>query len=226
MLRRAFSLELESTWFVPVLSASVVAYPTQARPLRVDVHHHIFPAGSRKTEDLDASVGFRVPSANVPWTPDVSLRAMDALNIDLAVLSVPTGVPEGPAGPENRRAARRLNEMLAKICKDYPGRFGFFAATPVLGDTQGVLAEIAYALDELGADGVGLASSYGQGKDAVYVGDDAFDPVWQELDSRGACVHLHGTQTPSSTPWPHWLLGIPITEVRQPHAPLQSPFKS
>ncbi|TFY56305.1 hypothetical protein EVJ58_g7717 [Rhodofomes roseus] len=184
-----------------------------ARPLRIDVHHHVLPAGSRKSKDLDASVGFRFPAENVPWTPEVSLCAMDALGIDLAVLSVPTGMPEGPAGPENRRAARELNLMLAKICRDHPGRFGWFAATPVLGDTEAVLAEVAFALDELGADGVGLASSYGQGKDAVYVGDDAFDPVWQELDRRGVAVHLHGTQTPSSTPWPHALLGIPITEV-------------
>ncbi|KAI0732940.1 hypothetical protein C8Q72DRAFT_881861 [Fomitopsis betulina] len=138
---------------------------------------------------------------------------MDALGVDLAVLSVPTGVPPGPMGPDNRRAARELNEMLAKISKDYPGRFGWFAATPLLSDTEGTLAEIAYALDVLGADGVGLAACYGEGKDAIYVGDDVFDPIWHELDRRGVVVHLHGTQTPSSTPYPSKCLGLPITEV-------------
>ncbi len=48
---------------------------------------------------------------------------------------------------------------------------------------------------------------------AEYIGDDAFDPIWAELDRRGAIVFLHGAQTPSSTPYPHPFLGIPVTEV-------------
>ena len=48
---------------------------------------------------------------------------------------------------------------------------------------------------------------------AEYIGDDAFDPIWAELDRRGAVVFLHGAQTPSSTPYPHALLGVPVTEV-------------
>lgn len=131
------------------------------------MHHHIFPPGDNAlARRLEEGIGYQFPPENTPWTPEVSLRAMDALGVDLAVLSVPTGVPPGPMGPDNRRAARELNEMLAKISKDYPGRFGWFAATPLLSDTEGTLAEIAYALDVLGADGVGLAACYGEGKDA------------------------------------------------------------
>ncbi|KAK7695884.1 hypothetical protein QCA50_000522 [Cerrena zonata] len=46
-----------------------------------------------------------------------------------------------------------------------------------------------------------------------YIGHDKFDPIWEELNRREAVVHLHGTQTPSSTPYPHEFLGIPIIEV-------------
>ena len=46
-----------------------------------------------------------------------------------------------------------------------------------------------------------------------YIGDDVFDPLWEELDRRAAVVFLHGAQVPSSTPYPHPYLGIPVTEV-------------
>lgn len=49
----------------------------------------------------------------------------------------------------------------------------------------------------------------------VYLGDNKFEAIWQELDKRAAVVFVHGTQTPSSTPYPHDYLGLPIIEV--PH---------
>ena len=95
----------------------------------------------------------------------------------------------------------------------------------------GCLKEIAYTLDELNADGIALTSSYGEGSNAgscfqsnrhqkvtvwlsaVYVGDDRYDRIWEELNQRKALVFLHGAQTPSSAPFPHAFLGIPIVEV-------------
>lgn len=178
----------------------------------IDVHHHIFPATLRKAAQSE-SVGFRTPPENLPWSPEVSLEAMDALGVDMAVLSLPAGVPSGPIGPANRAAARELNVTAARICQKYPGRFAFFACLPIPSDTDAALQELAYAIDELHAQGVALASSYGDGADATYIGDDRYDPVWEELDRRGTVVFLHGAQIPSSTPYPHSSLGIPITEV-------------
>lgn len=56
----------------------------------------------------------------------------------------------------------------------------------------------------------------------VYIGHDKFDPIWEELNRRQAVVHLHGTQTPSSTPYPHEFLGLPITEVKIRDFPITS----
>ncbi len=54
-----------------------------------------------------------------------------------------------------------------------------------------VLEEIAYALDELGAAGVTLqANMHGQ-----YLGEDLYEPMWAELDKRGA-VSLSFPQLP------------------------------
>lgn len=49
-----------------------------------------------------------------------------------------------------------------------------------------------------------------------YIADDAFDPIWDELNRRHAVVFLHGAQTPSSTPYPHPFLGLPISEASVP----------
>ena len=54
-----------------------------------------------------------------------------------------------------------------------------------------------------------LKTSFG----AEYIGDSSYDAVWAELNQRQAVVFLHGAQTPSSTPYPHAYLGIPIVEV-------------
>lgn len=47
----------------------------------------------------------------------------------------------------------------------------------------------------------------------AYIGDERYYPIWTELNRRKAVVFLHGSQVPGSTPYPHPLLGVPITEV-------------
>ncbi|TFK91504.1 amidohydrolase 2 [Polyporus arcularius HHB13444] len=169
---------------------------------RIDVHHHNFPSNVGKLYE-HSPLGYKLPEENLPWSLEKSLQAMDELGIDIAVLSLPDGWP----------IAGKANQRSAEICKQYPGRFGFFASLPDLRNTEDALTELAHALDDLHANGISLVSSYGYGAEAKYIGDDAFDPIWTELDRRGALVFLHGAQTPSSTPYPHPFLGIPVTEV-------------
>ncbi|KAJ7179063.1 hypothetical protein C8R46DRAFT_1173509 [Mycena filopes] len=165
-------------------------------PRRIDVHHHFFPSNLDKAKSNSEE--------NLPWKPEISLQFMDPF------LSFPA-IASGSVAQENRDLARERNRAMAELCRAHPRRFGFFATLPFL-DGRG-LAEIAYALDELHADGISLSSSYGDGANATYIGDDRYDPIWAELDKRAAVVFLHGAQTPSSTPYPHPFLGLPITEV-------------
>jgi predicted TIM-barrel fold metal-dependent hydrolase len=185
-------------------------------PARIDLHQHFFPTGESGADDLrriaDAT-DWRFPSANFPWSPEKSLWFMDQLGIETAILSL-TGSPGGHGvGPANREFARFLNTMAHQAVIDHPGRFGFFANLPIPSDTEAALEELAYALDVLGANGVNLTSSYGKGDQARYVGHDVFDPVWEELDRRGAVVFIHGDQTPGSNRPPSRLVAIPIGEV-------------
>ncbi|KAF5320707.1 hypothetical protein D9619_000875 [Psilocybe cf. subviscida] len=178
---------------------------------RIDVHHHYFPPDLDKLKS-NADVGWRTPSENLPWSPSISLQAMDAMSIDVALLSYPP-ISSGSCSEENRALARERNQYAAAICRQYPDRFGFFVTLPFLDDVEGVLQEISHGFDELYAHGVSLASSCGIGAAAKYVGDALYEPIWAELDRRKAVVFLHGSQTPSSTPYPHPFLGIPITEA-------------
>ena len=108
---------------------------------------------------------------------------MDRTELATAVLSTSTpGVWFGDAA-EARKLARICNEFAAKMAADHPGRFGSFASVP-MPDIDGTLAEIAYALDVLEADGIGMTTSF----DGAWPGDAKFTPVWEELDRRRATV--------------------------------------
>jgi predicted TIM-barrel fold metal-dependent hydrolase len=158
--------------------------PTEAH--RIDVHHHTIPSVYREAlsnRGITQSGGRDLPD----WSPDLSLGVMDRNGIASAVLSVSApGVHFGD-DVAARDLARRCNEASAEVVASNPTRFGFFAVLP-MPDTAGSATEAAYALDELGADGVVLMSSHADGS---YLGDPRFDAVLAELDRRSAVAFIH-----------------------------------
>ena len=159
-----------------------------AAPHRIDTHFHYFPpAYLEPLAKWGERVGFgglRGPHRD--WSIPKAVAEMDNSGIATAVLSISTpGVYFGDPG-EARGMARLCNEFAARMRADHRGRFGLFAATP-MPDVDGTLAEIAYALDTLKADGIGLMTSYAN----VWPGDPRFKPVFEELDRRKAVVYFH-----------------------------------
>jgi predicted TIM-barrel fold metal-dependent hydrolase len=158
----------------------------------IDFHAHIVPGFYR-----DAAIAAGVTSPDgMPgfpdWSTDAALAMMDRNGIALAVASVSSpGVHFGDDAAA-RRLARAVNEFNAGLAAQYPERFAFLASLP-LPDTDGALAELAYAFDELNADGVVLKTN----ARGLYLGDPVMDPVLDALDQRGALVVLHPTSPPN-----------------------------
>ncbi|MFF8596909.1 amidohydrolase family protein [Streptomyces sp. NPDC015220] len=174
---------------------------TPDRPGLVDVHaHFVTDSYVRRARAAGHELPDGVP-AWPSWSAEAHLELMDRSGIDTAVLSVSSpGVFFGDPVAA-RELAREVNEDGARIVRDHPGRFGLFASLP-LPDVDGALAEIAYAFDGLGADGVVLETN----THGVYLGDPSLEPVFAELGRRQAVVFLHPT---SPVCWERSALGRP-----------------
>jgi 6-methylsalicylate decarboxylase len=180
--RREFLGRLAALGAAAALPGAALAQGAKkAKPWRIDVHHHLVPPGY-----IDAVGARRQGGGGVKWSPAMSVEDMDRNGIAKSVISLVQPAVWFGEVDLGRKLSRQSNEYAAQIARDYPGRFGSFAAIP-LPDPEGSLKEIEYALDTLKADGIGLMTSY-QGK---YLGDDAFAPAWQELNRRKAVVYTH-----------------------------------
>ena len=152
---------------------------------RIDVHHHASPPAW-----VAAARGRGIDGLAINWSVQKSLEDMDRAGVATSIVSITTPgiVLQGLDVPAGRRLARESNEWQARLAQDHPGRFGFFAALPML-DTEGALAEIAHAMDTLRADGIGLLTSYGD----KWLGDPQFFPIMEELNRRKLVVYTHPT---------------------------------
>jgi predicted TIM-barrel fold metal-dependent hydrolase len=151
---------------------------------RIDVHHHISPPGY--VAELDPKGIITKETRN--WTPQQSIDLMDKGGVQVALTSITTpGLWFGDAVAA-QKLTRLCNDYAAKLKSDHPKRFGVFVNLP-LPDIDNTLKEIEYGLDVLKADGVVFFTSYGD----KWLGDPAFDPVFEELNRRKAVIYVHPT---------------------------------
>src|SRR5262245_3239560 len=94
------------------------AQTVDAKPFRIDVHHHLSPP-SYVTASNDA--GFGDPLMK-NWTIEKSLADMDKAGIATAMLSVTTPGVNFTKGDAARKLCRESNEYGAKLVADHPGR--------------------------------------------------------------------------------------------------------
>jgi predicted TIM-barrel fold metal-dependent hydrolase len=155
------------------------------QPGAIDLHAHFLPPRYR-----DAAMAHG-PNPDGPpypeWDPAAAVTMMDEVGIAAQALSLSSpGVAFLDTPAERARMVRAVNEDGAAAVAAYPARFGLLAGLP-LPETGAALAELAYAYDELAADGVGLHTHYGP----VYLGDAQLEPVMAALNDRAALVTIH-----------------------------------
>ena len=127
---------------------------------------------------------------------------MKDLNITKSILSIST--PGVDLIPNHYTAAcklaRRCNDYASEICKRLPDQFGFFASLP-LPDVEGTLEEIDYVHNTLtNASGFTVKTNSA----GVYLGDAAFDAVFEKFNAMKSIVFIHPTspcmkQAPGTT---------------------------
>ena len=147
--------------------------------------------GGLKAIHLDGSP-FMTPVPNMfDW--EARIANMDQARVDIAVTSLTCpnafwGTPE-----ISLRAARVMNDEMAKAQKTWPDRIRWFASLP-WQHTDLALSELSRALNE-GAVGVMVLANIG-GKPLT---DPSFEKIWKEIDKRGLPVLVHPSAPPGSS---------------------------
>lgn len=151
---------------------------------RIDTHHHFFSPTYVKALD---EKGLAPPIVK-NWSIAKTLDDMDKAGVATAILSVTTPQVGFTDNASAVSLARESNEYAAGLARTHRGRFGSFAMLP-MHDADAALRELAYALDVLKADGIGLLTSYGD----KWLGHPSFAPVMNELNRRKAVLYTHPT---------------------------------
>lgn len=149
----------------------------------IDVHSHAIFDFLTKPSTGKWQTAPELPS----WSMDGALELMDKFEISTAVISSPNAAND-LVGQAGRDMARRVNETLAEMMAKHPTRFGGLATLPAR-DIDGCLEEMEYALDVLKLDGVSTSTNIND----VYLGEDLYDPWFEEMNRRGVTLFIHPT---------------------------------
>jgi predicted TIM-barrel fold metal-dependent hydrolase len=184
--------------------------------MRIDVHAHYWTddyldrmAGLGKTDTATQ----RGTGAGGGAELDARLRLMDRAGVDIQVLSAAPQLPYSADAQQAQAAARFVNDQYAGLVSKHHDRFRAFAATPMPHIAESI-AELGRALDELDMAGVVMNTTVlGQA-----LAEPRFEPIFAELDRRGAVLYLHPAGNSACTPLIRdfsltWMVGAPVEDT-------------
>jgi len=171
--------------------------------LIIDSHHHWIPAhvagdiprylrpGETIARDRD---GFRIMRGGLdlfrvnPSYTDIQfqLKEMDAVGIDLAVLSTACLQQWNTIS-----LARKINDAMAELQAKYPHRLLGLAHVPPF--EEGAVMELERAVKGLGLKGVSLTTHF----DGRYPDDKGYDPLFRKAEDLGVPIVFHAATHPA-----------------------------
>jgi aminocarboxymuconate-semialdehyde decarboxylase len=159
----------------------------------IDVHSHVTPPSFRDAvrdggtwHTLDGRWGeLMVPEFSI--APHDRIAKMDADGVDVHVLTVNNDFYQYGLDPEvTQEIARACNLEIAEMMSAHPTRFTGLATVP-MQDVDRAVAEMRYAMTELGYRGVTINDHV----NGATLDDPRFDPFWQAAETLGAVVFFH-----------------------------------
>lgn len=118
--------------------------------------------------------------------PEVRINDMDDAGIDTQILALDIPSVELIDAHEGVIWARRINDSLAEVCQQYPGRF-YANATLPYQDVNAAIEELERAYKKLGLKGIMLFSNI-NGKP---VASPEFYPIYAKAEEYGLPILLH-----------------------------------
>ncbi|HTL30337.1 MAG TPA: amidohydrolase family protein [Tepidisphaeraceae bacterium] len=205
--------------------------------MKIDLHTHILP---RDWPDLDAKYGysgfirldhykpccarmmigdrvFREITDNV-WDPKRRIEECDREKISIQVLStVPVMFSYWAKAADALDLSRRLNDHIAGVVRNHPGRFAGLATIP-LQDPDLAASELERCVRELGLRGAQIgthvdANPHSGRIDTLNLDNASLQPVWNAAEQLGAAIFVHpwdmfGKERMPKY-WLPWLVGMP-----------------
>ncbi|ORY53765.1 hypothetical protein BCR33DRAFT_761093 [Rhizoclosmatium globosum] len=119
--------------------------------------------------------------------PDFYAKAVEENGGDPAhgVMSVTAPGAAMFSGEDGRKMARKINEWQSQLVQENASKLSSFASLPNFFDVEGTIAEVEFALGELGAVGVVVFTSYHQGSETRYLGHPSFAPILETINYHG-----------------------------------------
>ena len=139
----------------------------------------------RYTDDVGEPLGDALLSRLLD-TGSQRLKSMDAVGIDVQVLSLTSPGVEWFEPAKGTALARSCNDQLAEVVQSHPDRFvGFAALAP--NDPEAAADELERAVEALGFKGWKTHSNY-QGS---YLDEERYWPILERAEQLGVPIYLH-----------------------------------
>ncbi len=185
--------------------------------MTIDFHAHYYPTKyidfMQRLGSQAANGAKELRAGEEQKELDLRFQLMDAANVHKQILSMGAVTPYFEDKDQAVEAAKMANDLYADIVSRYPDRLAAFAQIP-LPHIDAAIAELGRALDDLNMIGVVITTTVlGHA-----LADPMFEPLYAELDRRGAILCIHpagdGARSPLITSYGlTWSLGAPVEDV-------------